>query len=237
MVRRKQHVSCIALPSLLATAMLMQGCATPIEVKNASKAQIELIKAVDDAVVNLQTSFDQFHKQKQDRIIETGRMRIAQKAIEAAIPGTSTTVNADNLFLRYHKNIQPSKDYAFIDFDAEIKRLEEKINSTDNEKLKASLIHCRNDLKTIKSTLPPKPLEVEKTESIYKAAFENEANTAERTHLMLEILRKQVALMKVMHGKVDSWLAIDVSPTQDQVNALQKNITDAIDEIDKENKK
>ena len=242
MIRQKCFVSDIAILGISA-AMLIQGCATPIEVKNASKSQIELIKAVDEAVVNMKTTFDQFHKQKQDRIIEACRMRIAQKAIETAVPGTSTAVNADNLFLSYNNNIQPWIDYAFVDFDGQIKRLEEEIKSTNNNKLKASLTLDLNDLKQIKSSLPEKPQEVRNTELIYKTAFENETKTAERTHLVLEILRKQLALMNVMHGKVDAWLAIDVSPTQEQVNALQKNITDAILKLDedktkiKENKK
>lgn len=243
MIRRKKVISGIALSGLLAIAMLMQGCATPIEVKNASKSQIELIKAVGEAVVNMQTSFDQFHKQKQDRIIEAGRMRIAQKAIETAVPDESTAVNADKLFLSYNDNIQPWIDYAFVDFDGQIKRLEEEIKSTNDEKLKDSLSFDLDDLKKKQADLHEKPQEVKNTELIYKTAFENETKTAERTHLRLEILRKQLALMNVMHGKVDAWLAIDVSPTQEQVNTLQKNITDAILKLDedktkiKENKK
>ncbi|OOP55302.1 MAG: hypothetical protein AYP45_15660 [Candidatus Brocadia carolinensis] len=171
MIKQKKVVSSIALPGLLAIAMLMQGCATPIEIKQASKAQIELIKAVDDAVVNLQTAINQFHNQKEARILEEGRMQIAQQAIAVAISnnGTSTVITADELFKYYNKNIQPYIDYAFDIglIDLENKILEDKISKETDPLKKGELQMCAQDLDIIKEGFAKKRQRNWNTRKIY----------------------------------------------------------------------
>lgn len=236
MIRRKKVISGIALSGLLAIAMLMQGCVTPIEIKQASKAQIELINAVDEAVVNLQTALNQFHNQKEARILEEGRMQIAQQAIDVSISQTGTvTATADELFKYYNKNIQPYIDYAFDIglIDAEVKILNDKI-SKESDPVKKGLLQMRaQDLDVVKAKFAKKDDEIVKLEESIMKNRNNEVDTAKDVYNNLNILRGQVAFMKMMHGKVDAWLAIDISPTQEQVDKLKESVTTAINKIKK----
>ncbi|OOP55301.1 MAG: hypothetical protein AYP45_15655 [Candidatus Brocadia carolinensis] len=61
----------------------------------------------------------------------------------------------------------------------------------------------------------------------------NEVNTAKEVNNNLNILRGQVAFMKMMHGKVDAWLSIDISPSQEQVDKLKESVTTALNKIKK----
>ena len=48
------------------------GCASPIEIKTAARAEVNLINALDEAVVNLQTGLVHFHGVQAVRIREEG---------------------------------------------------------------------------------------------------------------------------------------------------------------------
>jgi hypothetical protein len=87
--------------------LVLRGCATPIEIKKASTAQIELINSVDTGVSDHQKAFAQFHREKENRIIEEGRMQIACIAIDEAIYSPNSKVTADQLFQNYKAKIEP----------------------------------------------------------------------------------------------------------------------------------
>lgn len=218
---------------VLGILILFQGCATPIEIKKASMAQMELIDSVDSAVMNVQTALDQFHRDKQKRITEEGRMLIARNAINVASSKSNSMVTADQLFNTYKSKIEPWVDNAFKEpfIDERITDLEKKIKAASDPLLKVAMQNDIDDLKLLKSNLKKKPKPVKEIESIIIEDLNNEKKTAEHNREMLEILRGQVALMKAMHGKVDDWLSIDITVTQDQADALKDSFNSAYQAI------
>ncbi len=230
MVKSCQRVSASVTFWVLGIALLFQGCATPIEIKNASKAQMQLIDSLDSAVANLQAALDQFHRDKEVRIREEGRMKIARQAIDVAISNDKVTVTADQLYDAYKKKIQPWVDYAFISSDIadRMDNLQKRINKTSDSVLKMALTQDLEDLRLLQTVLAKKPKDVKELEAIIQDDLNNEENTRIQNQDMLKILRAQVALMKAMHGKVDAWLAIDVTVTQQQADALKDAFSSAI---------
>ena len=233
MVKSCQRITVLATFGVLGIAMLFQGCATPIEIKKASVAQVELIDSVDSAVVNLQMALDQFHRDKRNRITEEGRMLIARNAINVAVSKSNSMVTANQLFDTYEVKIEPWVNNAFEEpvIDERITALEKKIEAATDPVLKVAMQNDLDDLKLLRSNLKNKPKPVKEIESIIMEDLENEKTTAKHNRKMLEILRAQVALMKAMHGKVDAWLAIDVTVTQDQADALKDSFGSAYQEI------
>jgi hypothetical protein len=229
MTRARQRISRLASVGLLGIAILLQGCATSIEVKNASRAQMELIDTLDRAVANLQTALDQFHRDKEARILEEGRMLVARQAIDVAVSNSNSMVTADQLFDTYKKKVEPWVDNAFsvLSIDQQIVALEKRVKGATDPVLKVAMQNDLDDLKTLKANLHNKPKRVKEIESIIMDDLNKERKTAKQNHEMLEILRDQVALMSAMHEKVDAWLAIDITVTQEQVDALKEAFTSA----------
>jgi hypothetical protein len=215
-------------------ALLFQGCVTPIEIKNASKAQLQLIDSMDSAVADLQAALTQFHRDKEARIIEEGSMLIARQAIDVAISyDKGGRVTADQLYNIYKKNIQPWVEYWMdeVSFsssvDERIRTLQKQIEASKNATAKGSMEFDLQDLKELQANLGKKPEEVKELETHIQADLKDERSTASKTREMLEILRAQVALMKEMQAKVDAWLAIDLTVTQEQADALKKLFSSA----------
>jgi hypothetical protein len=229
MVKPPQRVSPLALFQLLGIAILLQGCVTPIEIKNASKAQLELIDSVDSAVADLQAALNQFHRDKEVRTLEEGRMLIARQAIDVAISNNKANVTADQLFDIYTKQIQPWVDYAFSSssIDERIVALQKRISATSDPVLKVAMTSDLDDLQVLQALLQNKPPEVKELEAIIRDDLVNERKTARLNRELLEILRAQVALMRAMHARVDTWLAIDVTVTQEQADALKQAFNSA----------
>lgn len=223
MVKPRQGILILTLVGLLGIAILLQGCATPIEIKNASKAQMELINSVDSAVTDLQAALSHFHRDKQAHILEEGRMLIARQAIDVTISNGKAKVTAAQLYDTYTKQIQPWVDYAFSSssIDERITALQKRINATSDPVLKVAMTLDLEDLQVLQANLQNKPQGVKELEAIIQNDLDKEIETARQNHKMLKILRAQVALMKAMHGKVDDWLAIDVTVTQKQADALK----------------
>lgn len=226
MTRARQRISRLASVGLLGIAILLQGCATPIEVKNASRAQMELIDTLDRAVANLQTALDQFHRDKEARILEEGRMLVARQAIDVAVSNSNSMVTADQLFDTYKKKVEPWVDNAFsvLSIDQQIVALKKGVKGATDPVLKVAMQNDLDDLKTLNAN---KPKRVKEIESSIMGDLNKERKTAKQNHKMLEILRDQVVLMSAMHEKVDAWLAIDITVTQDQVDALKEAFTSA----------
>jgi hypothetical protein len=214
---------------LLAVVLAHTGCATPVEIKNASKAQMDLINSVDSAVSDLQSTLNQFHRDKEARIIEEGRMLIARQAIDVAVENPDDVVTADQLFDSYRDGVEPWIDYAFTGpaIDERIAVFEKRMSETTDVILKTAFQMELQDLKLLKATLQNKPELITQLEAVIQDDLNKERETAEKTMEMLQLLKLQIALMKVMHGRVDAWLAIDITVNQEQVDALKDEFVSA----------
>ena len=217
------------LSCALVGVMLLGGCVTPIEVKTASQKQLQLIRELDSAVADLQGALADFHRQKEARILQEGRVLIAQQAIATAVSGRGNAeVTADMLFENHKNKVQPWIDYALADdLDAQI-RLAEKRKARTNDPLVKGFFDIQiGDLRLLKATLANKPQPVKELEAVISEDLEAERTTAKSVEESLTHLRGQLALMSSMAESVDAWLAIDVSPSAEQVNALRAIVAEA----------
>ena len=162
-------------------------------------------------------------------------MEIARQAIDVTINKDSADVTADALFDIYTKQIQRWVDYAFDAYEDSIMSLEkkiveidEKINEEQNPENKENLILNRislnldlDDLQLLQAKLKQKPQLVDTLEMIIREDLKKAGDTGDQTRQALQILRAQVALMKVMQEKVDAWITLDVTVTQEQADALK----------------
>lgn len=218
---------------ILAATIALVGCVSPVEIKTASRAEVGLINALDDAVVKLQTGLIQFHEAKAARIREEGRVLIAQQAIDAAYPlkqEQPVRVTADKFFEDQKVAVQPWIDYAFRtpDFDASIERLERRKEKAGDPLMKAALEKQLEDLRVLKADATAgKPKPVQDIEEIVQDDLAAEEKAAKRLDDLLDILRAQIAVMKSMAEKVDAWLATDVTVTQAQADALRTSLSAA----------
>jgi hypothetical protein len=229
----RQDLRVIAGWGLLGATMLLAGCVSPVEIKTASRAQVTLINGLDDAVSNLQTGLTQFHAGKTARIREEGRVLIAQQAIDVAFPlkrEQPVMVTADRLFEEQKVAVQPWIDYAFQapDFDSSIKTLEKRKEQATDPLLRAAFDKQLQDLKVQKGDATAgKPKPVQDIEKIVLDDLAAEDNAARSVNDLLNILRAQIAVMKSLAEKVDAWLAIDVTVTQQQADALRTSLSAA----------
>lgn len=225
----RRNVRC----GLLGAIILLAGCVSPSEIKTASRAEVSLINALDGAVTSLQTGLTQFHAEKTARIREEGRVLIAQQAIDAAFPlrqQQPVMVTADRLFEEQRVAVQPWIDYAFQapDFDASIKTLEKRKERASDPLLKATFEKQIQDLMVQQADATAgKPKPVQDIEKIVLDDLAAEENAARSVHDLLDILRAQIAVMQSMAEKVDAWLAIDVTVTQQQADALRTSLSAA----------
>jgi hypothetical protein len=218
--------SSTVLTAMVAVAALVAlgGCVTPIEVKQASKAQLDLITALDSAAADLQQSLAQFNQSIATRIREDGRIRIAAQAIEVAYPQMSNAdVTSDALFKGHEASVQPWIDNALIsqDIDATIAQIQDQKKKTTNPALQIQLDNEEQDLQKRKLSLANKPPQVREIEGVIVNNLNSQLKTATEINKVLDILRAQIAVMKQMAARVDAWLAIDVTVTQEQADALR----------------
>lgn len=219
----------IALILVINTGAFLSGCATPSEIKRASRKQLELIGALDDATRTLQQGLNSFHREKEARIRQEGTVLIARQAIDAALKKEPPLYTADEVFKTYKKEIQPWVDYAFtqVEIDAEIQRLEGKITKVKDVTLKGALQNDLDDLRLRKATLSQKPPTVREIEAVIQDDITQEKETQKQVNKRLQLLRAQIALMETMATRVDDWLTIDVTITQQQADALKEAFTKA----------
>ena len=211
---------------------LCAGCATPIEVKNASKSQLELLTALDGAVSDLQQSFDEFHKAKEARIREEGRMLVARQAIAVLHPANRPMkqMTADALFESYNANVQPWIDSALTlpDVEAQIASLTKKIGATSDPAFKGRYTLALQDLQELRAKLlRNKPAAVSEIEEVILGDLANERQTAQEVRRLLGSLRSQIAVMTSIASKVDAWLAVDVNVSQEQADSLKDALVGA----------
>ena len=221
-----------SLPEAFAIIMALAGCATPIEVKTASKAQLSVIKTLDTAIVDLQQAFDQFHRDKEARIREEGRMLVARQAIATLYPQNRPTkqITADALFESYTTNVRPWIDNTLLwrDIDDQITSLTKRIASTSDPARKGQLTLELQDLQVARALiLKNKPKAVAEIEEVIAGDLDRERQTAEDVRGLLETLRSQIATMKSIATKVDAWLGLDVSVSQEQADSLKEALVGA----------
>jgi hypothetical protein len=155
-------------------------------------------------------------------------MIVARQAIDAALPADAKrSVTADALFVDYKKSIQPWIDHALSGpgIDGEIAAVEKRLAgmpATPPSAIRAALEARLDDLKLQKAQLSRPPRPVQDAQAIILQDLANEQATAAAVKQALGLLAADVDVMKAAALTVDSWLAIDVTPNQDQVSALMK---------------
>jgi hypothetical protein len=223
-IGRQLRPRLLSLPVFALTIGLV-GCVTPVDVKTASRGQLELLSTLDGAVGDLQQSLDQWHQDREELIRQEGRVLIARQAMAAAIPPNqeNKAITADHLFVSYDRHVRPWVDYAFLlpAIGEQLTTLTERLETTSDPILKGALTNDLEDLRLLQAQIQAKPQPVREIEAIIQDDLSEEQRTATDVHDKLEVLRAQIALMKVMATKVDAWLAIDVTVTQEQVDGLQ----------------
>ncbi len=216
-----------------AAALLLMACATPIEIKQASQRQLELIDALDDGVLELRSAIEDFHREQAALIREDGRMQVARAAIMGATDEDRQTT-ADALFELYEDDVYPwitsSIDGDTItEMDERIGDLEEKINETGDPLVRAMLTVELNDLRLERAKLDRIPADVATIATTVRQQLAESQATSRASTQSLDHLRTQIALMREMQARVDAWLSVDVSPSQEQVDALRESLVSARD--------
>lgn len=209
-------------------ALALQGCSTPSEIKRASQKQLELIGALDTAVRELQASVDQFHRDQASLIRIEGRMQIAKAAVLLATDEDADTT-ADELFKMFENEVHPWILGAFAGpiIASRIASLEQRIQQATSAAVRQQLTIELNRLRVQQAQQSQKPETVARVEETVQGQLNAEFAIAANVRKNLELLRAQIALMKVMQTRVDDWLSIDLSPSQEQIDGLTRSIAEA----------
>lgn len=230
--RRAGPFVLICLGAAIAT---LTGCKTPSEIKTASSKQIELIAAARDAAGDLQKGLDRFHRETEQTTLQEGRILIARAAINEASKKGHAGVTADKLFEISNKEVRPWVDNAFAEAGIKqtIEELQKRFDSTTNPLVKGSLQNDLDDLKMTEAFLAGKPKEIKALEDILQTEMNGDASQRERLGKVLQMLEAQLDVMGVLAKTVDDWLAVDVTISQDQMDALEKTVLDTTQALDK----
>ena len=217
------------LVAVTACAVGLGGCVTPVEVKTASKKQLELIDSLDQATADLQAALAAFHRSNQDLIRNQARVAIARQSIDVALQGRSEKVTADQLFRSYNDQVRPWIDYAFADprIAQHIEALKAQMAATSDVQEQLSIRNELDDLKVLQAKIRTKPAEVAKLETVFADELAAEAASIESLDRVFAVLRQQIATMKAAQQRVDAWLSIDVSVSQEQINSLTESFRTA----------
>jgi exonuclease VII small subunit len=217
------------LAAVTACAIGLGGCVTPVEVKTASKKQLELIDSLDRATSELEAALAAFHRSNQDLIRNQARVAIARQSIDVALQGRSENVTADQLFRSYNDKVRPWIDYAFAEprIAQHIEALKIQMAATSNVSEQLSIRNELDDLKTLQAKIRTKPAEVAKLEAIFADELTAEAASIESLDRVFTVLRQQIATMKAAQQRVDAWLSIDVSVSQEQIDSLTESFRTA----------
>ncbi len=220
---------------LLVATLCLSACATPIEVKTASKRQLELIDNLNVAVGDLESALISFHRNNKALIKNQGRVDIARQAIDVAMEGMETAT-ADQLFETYKHHVQPWVDYAFLQpsIEKRVGALEAQIAATTDPLQKLVLKNQLEDLRPTERLLSRKPPAIAKLEGVYLSELKKESAAVKSLQDILDVLDAQIALMRSMQSRVDTWLSIDVAITQDQVDALSAAYSSALEGLREE---
>src|SRR5262249_44654311 len=97
---------------------------------------------------------------------------------------------------------------------------QERRNKVTDPALKIQLDNEEQTWQRRKLFLTKKPPAVKQIEATIMDDLNGEMMTAAEINKVLDILRAQIAVMKQMAGRIDAWLAIDVTVTEEQADAL-----------------
>lgn len=224
-------VARLAFVAVAACVLWLSGCATPIEVKTASKKQLELIDALDQATRDLDSALAAFHRSNQELIKNQARIGIARQSIALALENQSEQkqITADALFESYKADVRPWIDYAFEE-QAIAKRIQEltaRKAATDDAIEKLQIDAALKTLEMEISRVSSKPKAIAELEAVYADELNREEQSIADFASSLDVLRKQIATMKAMQARVDAWLSIDVTVSQGQVDALTASFLSA----------
>ena len=206
-------------------AMALGGCVTPIEVKIASKKQVELIDSLDQATRDLESALAAFHRNNQQLIRNQARVAIARQSIDVALSDETEKVTADELFEAHKSSVRPWIDYSLEEavITKRIEQLKTKMAAT-NEAIEQ--LKIRNELTGLemeKARLASKPNDVAELEAVFSGELEAEQATIEALGAQFAVLRQQIATMKATQTRVDAWLSIDVTVSQEQIDSLTES--------------
>lgn len=214
--------------STTALALGVGACTTPLEVTSASERQLALIEALDAAVSDLDDGLRELHSQNSALIRREGRILIAREAIDSALAERSEeaegseSVSAEDLFDTYRSAIEPWIDGAFRgpEVEAWIHRLEEKLRAAESPIERDSIALELQDARLEAAELAAKPPDVAMVEGDILAELSGELEAMERARRDLAVLRGQLALMRVLHERVDEWLRLDLTLTGERIDEL-----------------
>lgn len=240
MHKRMICVSALALLGLLGAG----GCATPQDVKDASTGQLKLIDALDAAAKSLGDGLNQYAADQEALILQERKVKVARVAIKEAIQGDANAkVTFDSVYrlssdpqkgiIRRAADLTQLHPYEIASWDAEIKRLQE-VEARAPQSPEGILAHTRiNQMRRLKAQYDSLPDNIRAQEEAERAALKGTEGLREVADNGVEGLRLQIALMHYLASRVDTWLKIDLSPSQKQVDDIEKTYSDLITALDK----
>jgi hypothetical protein len=230
MKQKRSHLTWASVWLALGSAALIltTGCRTPIEIKHAARAQVELTGAIRTAVSDLQKALTSFHQDTWDTLKLEGRIAIAQQAIASAAPHL-TNVQIGTAFEISNTKVRPWIDHAFsaTESDEAIAKLRMRQQQETNSMIKGAYEIEIQDLESDKASLPTPPAPIRELLNIYQQEISAEREQTEKLKVVFNTLSAQIEFMGVMAKTVDAWLAVDVTISKEQVDSLEKSFKDA----------
>ena len=179
----------VGLLAALVPGVLPSACTTPTEVQEASRAQLELLRELDAAVVELQRALDEHHADKAELIVETARVEVAQQAIDVAVGEDSPPVPLGVALNLHERDVGPWVVAALGEqaLAAELDELE-AIEREDGE-LSPELAERRAEVEAELARFDAKPDEIRDIEEVRYDELVQELETAAEVHGRLDVLR------------------------------------------------
>ena len=224
----------ITLPGglILTLALGFMGCATPPEIKSASRAQLELINELGKSEAALAQGLQQFSDDKLVLIEQEGRMKVARHAIASAASDPKALATADEIFAIARKQVRPLIDNAFMleQVEQAIKQSQALQNKIQDPVARQLVAETLKDLQDQSDDLRTRqvPTGVKEAEAQAAKAMAGERKDAEEVGRLLQVLHSQIAMMQATSRVVDDWLAADVTITQQQFDSLDQAYGEAI---------
>jgi hypothetical protein len=217
----------------------LSGCATPQRVKDASAAQLQLISSLDAATKSLHDGLLGYAAADDDLIRQETRILVTRQAIYAALEKTDNRPKTfDQAFDDSNAKIRPYIDLTLQDpkqiqedeqaLDDEIKKLNDQLTMMADGVAKTTISIRRDNLLKRQNALKTRPTYVKAQLDAGASAMKNVDTLRALVDDDLAALRMQIAVMKEAATRVDTWLKIDVTPSQDQVDSLKSTFSDLI---------
>jgi len=193
------------------------------------KKQLKLIDSLNQATRDLESALAAFHRNNQQLIRNQARVAIARQSIDVALNGEAEKVSADELFVAHESSVRPWIDYAFEEagITKRIEQLKIEMAATDEAIEHLKIRHELTVLEMEKARLASKPNDVAELEAVFSGELEAEQATIETLRKQFAVLHQQIATMKATQTRVDAWLSIDVTVSQEQIDSLTESFRTA----------